>query len=216
MAEVESREEWERKVLLILLVIVGDEPMTRLVAGPLTPSDFYDRLVQKNAHKIVGDLVNRGSQAFLREVGVDPTTDRAALDARLNDIVEKKLWEMADRMAARHRKWLDERTEAEARGDRPPFKKDLLPETDATSGAVTAVTEIVTAAELASREVIKITEGVRVDSVWQTEADSLVCPVCSPLHNRPESVWAVKFPGGPPGHPNCRCELRHRRIVDAG
>ena len=216
MAEVESREEWERKVLLILLVIIGDEPLTRLAAGPMTPGDFYNRLIQKNARKIVGDLVQNGSQAFLREVGADPTAERPGLDARLGDLVDQKLWEIADRMATRHRKWLEERAQAEARGDVPPYKKDLLPEANAGGLAVTSVTEIVTAAELAAREHLKIVEGVRTDSVWKTESDSLVCPVCSPLHNQPESVWAAKFPAGPPAHPRCRCELSHRQVVDAG
>lgn len=43
--------------------------------------------------------------------------------------------------------------------------------------------------------------------IWRTEKDERVCPICAPLHGKRQEVWAELFPGGPPAHPNCRCEL---------
>jgi hypothetical protein len=47
---------------------------------------------------------------------------------------------------------------------------------------------------------------------WITEQDDHVCEICSPLNDRPRSIWARLFSFGPPGHPNCRCRLRWRPL----
>ena len=49
--------------------------------------------------------------------------------------------------------------------------------------------------------------GIQTRRIWQTREDERVCEICGPLHNLPESEWAAQFPGGPPAHVNCRCEL---------
>lgn len=56
--------------------------------------------------------------------------------------------------------------------------------------------------------------GVPVAEYWLTEHDEFgrpddrVCPICRPLDGEPASVWEGDFPLGPPGHVNCRCDLR--------
>lgn len=59
---------------------------------------------------------------------------------------------------------------------------------------------------------------VTVELIWKTEGDSLVCPRCSPLDGKNEDVWGLVFRDGPgeEAHPNCRCELLPRVIVEAG
>lgn len=52
---------------------------------------------------------------------------------------------------------------------------------------------------------------VLMTRVWQTNRDELVCPICGPLHNKPEKYWVDKFPDGPPAHPYCRCSVVLRR-----
>lgn len=71
-----------------------------------------------------------------------------------------------------------------------------------------AVTEISRAASFAEAEAVQRIERrapVRVQQVWFTQDDELVCPVCGPLHMKGEVAWSYRFPDGPPAHPNCRC-----------
>ena len=51
--------------------------------------------------------------------------------------------------------------------------------------------------------------GARLEAVWHTNRDELVCPVCAALDGKPESEW-----GGMdcPAHPRCRCWITHRSI----
>ena len=48
-------------------------------------------------------------------------------------------------------------------------------------------------------------QGVDMERVWHTDQDDIVCPICRPLNNKPESEWSNRFPGGAPAHVNCRC-----------
>ena len=42
---------------------------------------------------------------------------------------------------------------------------------------------------------------------WRTERDERVCPICNPLDGKLSETWTRYFPGGPPAHPRCRCQL---------
>lgn len=72
-----------------------------------------------------------------------------------------------------------------------------------------AVTETTRAYSAATNELQDLisTQGVSATRVWLTANDDLVCPICGPLHEQPESVWRGDFPHGPPAHVNCRCDL---------
>ncbi len=54
--------------------------------------------------------------------------------------------------------------------------------------------------------------GIKMERVWKTSADEVVCPICAPLNGQPESEWADEFPDGPPGHVSCRCWLTLRLV----
>jgi hypothetical protein len=41
-------------------------------------------------------------------------------------------------------------------------------------------------------------------TTWRTRDDS-ACHKCSPLNGKPEEIWSLKYPEGPPAHKNCRC-----------
>lgn len=47
---------------------------------------------------------------------------------------------------------------------------------------------------------------------WITSRLPNVCPVCRPLDGKTEAVWGLIFPGGPPAHRGCNCDLviQHR------
>lgn len=58
-------------------------------------------------------------------------------------------------------------------------------------------------------------QATSIELYWVTERDDRVCERCSPLHDKPESVWGLVFPEGPgpAAHPNCRCSLRPVVVV---
>jgi len=68
-----------------------------------------------------------------------------------------------------------------------------------------AVTEVTRASSQAAThyqsELARV--GITMKRIWYTLADERVCPICGPLHNQTEDVWAAQFPMGPPAHPNC-------------
>ena len=70
-----------------------------------------------------------------------------------------------------------------------------------------AVTEVTRAYSAATNQYQRMAAdyGVEMRRIWLTLRDSLVCPICGPLHGMPESVWQIQYPDGPPSHPNCRC-----------
>lgn len=59
-------------------------------------------------------------------------------------------------------------------------------------------------------------QRVTIELIWRTEKDNRVCPRCSPLDGTNEEIWGKVFPNGPgpTAHPNCRCELEPRVIVE--
>ena len=60
-------------------------------------------------------------------------------------------------------------------------------------------------------------QQVTIELIWSTELDRIVCPRCSPLEGTNEEVWGKVFPDGPgpEAHPNCRCSLLPRIIVQS-
>lgn len=49
--------------------------------------------------------------------------------------------------------------------------------------------------------------GIRTTRVFHTSHDELVCPRCLPWNGKPESMWGLEYPSGPPLHTRCRCFL---------
>ena len=47
--------------------------------------------------------------------------------------------------------------------------------------------------------------GRTLVAIWVCEKDSRTCPICLGLDGHSEIVWRETYPGGPPGHVNCRC-----------
>ena len=82
---------------------------------------------------------------------------------------------------------------------------------------VIATTEVTRAYSAATNETQALLNetGLQMERVWNTQNDELVCPICGPLNQQPESVWAGEFPEGPPAHPNCRCG-ESLRVVENG
>ncbi len=75
--------------------------------------------------------------------------------------------------------------------------------------AVTETTGAVTAGEVGFiGELEAAYDGyIESTSIWITERDERVCPLCEPLDGKPGRIWREAWPSGPPRHPICRCHL---------
>ena len=72
-----------------------------------------------------------------------------------------------------------------------------------TRAEMIAVTEITRAAAEGERAMVRELNkqgGVQMVPIWQTNNDSLVCPICGPRHSQ-EITDGIY----PPSHPRCRC-----------
>lgn len=85
-----------------------------------------------------------------------------------------------------------------------PVRADMIASTEVTRAAVQGERSVIAEIEA---------EGVQMQRFWITSQDELVCPICSPLHERPYSEWSFQFPDGPPGHPRCRCSEAHEFVT---
>jgi len=75
-----------------------------------------------------------------------------------------------------------------------------------------AVTEVTRAFAEGERLVAQEAQaqGMRLEPVWHTNRDSLVCNVCAPNDGKRQSEgWTV---GWPPAHPRCRCWVTHEWV----
>ena len=95
--------------------------------------------------------------------------------------------------------------------------ESLLPWFDETRAQMIAVTETTKAFAEGERVLIDRARraGLQVEPIWLTSSDELVCPLCGPLHNKPQSEWEEASPGTdwPPRHPRCRCFLKQRWTI---
>jgi len=98
-------------------------------------------------------------------------------------------------------------------GNMGKLRKDIGRWVSPESAALIASTEVTRAAvggELWAAADLK-RQGVNLRTIWQTNNDSLVCPLCGPLNGTPEGVdwWRP-----PPLHTGCRCWINHEVVVD--
>jgi HK97 family phage portal protein len=92
-------------------------------------------------------------------------------------------------------------------GDLVDSLKPYFGEARAEAIAVTEVTRAFAQGELAAVAQAQAM-GFKLEPVWQTNNDELVCSVCGPNHDKPRSKgWTVQ--GYPPAHPRCRCWINH-------
>jgi hypothetical protein len=67
--------------------------------------------------------------------------------------------------------------------------------------AITAATEAASKAVDSYQAQLKAA-GIEMEEVWQTVADERTCPICGPLHGKPQSAWGGR---DIPAHFRCRC-----------
>lgn len=91
--------------------------------------------------------------------------------------------------------------------------KPLVYPSDADSEGINWTTGANTFGEMFGVRQVESQGIARVHSLWQTERDRFVCPICNPLQGKPKFYWGRNFPDGPPAHPNCRCWLSHKNFL---
>lgn len=74
--------------------------------------------------------------------------------------------------------------------------------------AATELTRAITKGQDIAIAWIKRRLRLKVERIWVTKDDELVCPICGPLHLQPEVIWRETIPQGSPAHPRCRCDTR--------
>jgi len=85
------------------------------------------------------------------------------------------------------------------------IEKLLEPAFGQVRSQMIATTEVTRASAEGTNEVQRLVAetGLPMTRIWSTANDDLTCPICFPLNDQPESVWAGEFPSGPPAHVNC-------------
>lgn len=90
----------------------------------------------------------------------------------------------------------------------------VLPLSDPVRAKMIAITETTRAASQAttSYKDYLSERGINMTRIWNTDADELVCPICSPLNGKTEADWGSEYPDGAPAHVNCRCDTSLRLV----
>jgi HK97 family phage portal protein len=96
----------------------------------------------------------------------------------------------------------------------------VLPLSDPMRAKMIAITETTRAASQATVQYKEYLgqRGIQMQRVWNTDADELVCPICTgavynvKLNGLTEDQWPSEVSDGPPAHVNCRCDTSLRLV----
>lgn len=78
----------------------------------------------------------------------------------------------------------------------------------ASASAITEITRASAAAQEAIANELR-DEGVELRTIWQTNNDEMVCPICGPRHGTAQGTNWFDLP---PAHVNCRCWTTHEVV----
>jgi hypothetical protein len=214
--DIADRDAWERKLgrslgsaqraqFSKLLDILGDPPrlenitaefwqamneeMTRAMM-PLLETLFQTQAETLAATLPIGvdwALINEAAVTWSRQYGYDlvrginQTTQRV-LQQAIGDYYERG-WTMGD------------------------LRQRIEPLFGPVRAEAISVTEVTRAASEGEQAIAKQigTYGIELVPVWQTNNDSLVCPICGPRHG--QIITDGQYP---PAHPRCRCWTNHQ------
>jgi hypothetical protein len=206
------------------------------------PQSLWDELsaeVEEDVRDAIAIALLLGMRRIGNEYGWRPDSDAAG--DRAAAYVERRARQLADGMVDTYRDRLataarqaaeqidrevaeaeaagrnaDEAWEASQRRARREINRRAreIAAEQAATGGVTETTAANSAGEMIYREEFEAETGVALAATWRTERDDDVCPICRPLDGQPESEWDNDFPGGPPGHPNCRCWLEFSPVEE--
>ena len=91
------------------------------------------------------------------------------------------------------------------------LRRLLTPTFGPVRASLIASTEVTRAAVQGEMDFVRLLgdQGAPMVAIWQTSADELVCPICSPRNQRRRGDgWTEP----PPAHPRCRCWVNHEFV----
>lgn len=210
MADLEKRLEKEQELLaLLMMIFAGDDTITWALTTP-SPLRMVNRITElgipdqlaATAHQQVGD--------FLREV--EFLNDPPELYDYAGTLAERHTFDLANRFASHHEKWLQKRAEAERTGGPVPGLDDLYSDGRARREAATTLTQLVSDTEVQGADFLGSRYGIKIRRTWELDPWSNWCENCMLLSGKVERDWRRIYDGMPPRHPNCRCFVHNRRV----
>jgi len=214
---IKNREKMgdnRRKKLQARLAEVLDDYREKIAKAIESKSDVYEVLekLRKDLKPILGsELANAIYEGVvLYAVELKPIFDPAVINA----VALERAYFLTEALLQK----LDETNEKVVQAALQQFiqtpgmeRKDLVallePSFGKTRAEMIATTEITRAySESAAifKEQLK-ENGVDAVRYWITNRDERVCAICGDLDGQPEDEW--EYEGGPPAHPNCRCDV---------
>jgi hypothetical protein len=150
----------------------------------------------------------RKRDAVIDAQGLAYATNRAGEIARGYSDSGREAFNVTARKAAERARQRSEQGERNLL-TKTEWERDLTIVWPPSQAARTAASETTDARTAGGESGVRNTVGISAEDLWITEDDARVCPICSPLHERPRSEWSAKFPRGPKAHENCRCFIQY-------
>ncbi len=233
MPELRDRDDSEAAIAILIAQMFNDqrrEIKTRLGDPPRISGisgSFWTGIERETASKLkpkLKEVYIASATALLADPGepIEGTTGgltAEAIDLKGEQYAEARSTELARQMTENTRT----RVEKIARDNAGATAAVglgvlLIGSLGAGRAEATAITEVTDAAargELDTVAEFEIQTGQQVESIWNTERDGRVCPICRPLDRRPISEISLSELGpgasevkpGINAHPRCRCHL---------
>jgi len=202
-----GESELERIILKILALYWGLS-VTAIRQGGIPPLTALGTALEQSLEVALTEQATQYAIEAAVAVGVD--FDIALINVAAAEWAEGYSYELVSGLVDTTRKVVSRATRRfiETPGMTIGELRDLLkPAFGPVRAQMIAVSETTRAYSAATNiyQRMLIAQGLPMVRIWNTAADERVCPVCGPLEGQPESVWAGRFPGGPPAHTNCRC-----------
>jgi hypothetical protein len=198
LSRVQSRHRHELETLL------GTPPDPANV-----PQEFWDKVEKETKQEILSILLLIFIGSHVQHSGIDSEDSRFLAQVwasgRAGDVAKRYTLNSVEWLSSKAEKWQAEIKQ----GKSPDVTSGLLQIFGPERAERVAITETTAAATAGSETAVIQNSGLSDDDLWITEDDEKVCPICSPLHLKPRSVWSLKFPQGPPAHVRCRCYIRY-------
>lgn len=228
--EIKDRDAQERKIAeaLATLSAAHREQLIRYLGTPpdinRVPDEFWRECeveTKKQLAALLLLLFLHSGQGLVAQIGAEqiPGTLRT---------IEQTGQQWAEQEAERTARQVTATTVERVRGAAGAYYGELDPNAfkDRIDGiygegrAAGIARDKTTNAQTAGQEAVRqsaAAEGVTMVAFWNSSKDSDVCPLCRPLHGKPESVWSREAPNGPGEefHHGCRCFLDYKPGTDA-
>jgi hypothetical protein len=198
-------EERLRKQIAAILKRQLDEATAAIAAGE--PVD-YTAMAAEVKRAILPSLTNAALDEAIAQAGtVGLTFDIAVVNEAALAWAAEYSFELIKGISATTQKLVSQgvgafvSTPGMTVGELRSMLEAGFSETRASMIATTEVTRAYTqGTQIAQAELAEA--GIRMQRIWNTSGDEVVCQICYPLNGKPESEW-----GGEelPGHVNCRC-----------